>query len=274
MILEQTLTEKFTFLFGKRFADFYEANKNEINYEFVFSCLGNCDTVNDAKAILKTFTGGLGAAGKMPCMTYSLDAKDCKRGSKLAKVKGTVCEGCYGFRGNYNFPAVTTAQESRLNKILKNPYWKEGMICSILIFNQGLGIDENYFRWHDVGDIQNEKHLLDIIYIAKELPMIKFWLPTHEKGIIYKYANEIPVNLIVRLSGDFIGERKDINIYSEKGFLTSAVYRPATKKNPNRGIPADFFKCHASFKESKSSVCGMCRACWNKDVKTVVYRKH
>ena len=40
----------------------------------------------------------LGRAGKMPCPTYNTPAKLCKTGSKLRKVKGSTCEGCYAMK--------------------------------------------------------------------------------------------------------------------------------------------------------------------------------
>ena len=49
---------------------------------------------------------------KMPGLSYSLPAWECQTGSKLRKVKGTPCYGCYALKGNYlRYPAM--------NKILE-----------------------------------------------------------------------------------------------------------------------------------------------------------
>ena len=48
----------------------------------------------------------LGRAGKMPCPTYNTPAKLCKTVSKLRKIKGSTCNGCYAMKGNYLFPSV------------------------------------------------------------------------------------------------------------------------------------------------------------------------
>ena len=48
----------------------------------------------------------LGRANKMPCPTYNTPAKLCKTGSKLRKIKGSTCNGCYAMKGNYLFPSV------------------------------------------------------------------------------------------------------------------------------------------------------------------------
>jgi hypothetical protein len=42
--------------------------------------------------------GDLSATTKMPCKSFNLPAWECKTGSKLAKIPGTVCHGCYYFR--------------------------------------------------------------------------------------------------------------------------------------------------------------------------------
>ena len=42
----------------------------------------------------------------MPCESISLDARQCKTGSKLAKIPGSVCNGCYALKGFYNMPSV------------------------------------------------------------------------------------------------------------------------------------------------------------------------
>ena len=50
--------------------------------------------VKDAKEI----TGSLTRTSKMPGLSYSLPAWECKTGSKLRKIKGSVCASCYALR--------------------------------------------------------------------------------------------------------------------------------------------------------------------------------
>ena len=47
----------------------------------------------------KEITGGLSNPSKMPGKAYSIPASRCNVGSRLAKVKGSVCEGCYALKG-------------------------------------------------------------------------------------------------------------------------------------------------------------------------------
>ena len=46
-------------------------------------------------------TEGFTRTSKMPGLSYSLPAWECKTGSKLRQVKGSVCASCYALKGNY-----------------------------------------------------------------------------------------------------------------------------------------------------------------------------
>ena len=75
--------------------------------------------------------GDLSATTKMPCKSFNLPAWECKTGSKLAKIPGTVCHGCYAMKGNYTrFPSVKKAQYKRLGQLF-NPAWVDAMVSLI-----------------------------------------------------------------------------------------------------------------------------------------------
>ena len=118
---------------------------------------------------------------------------------------------------------------------------------------------ETYFRWHDSGDLQSFQHLLDIVRIAEALPGVSFWLPTKEKALIYKYHDtfgDFPSNLCVRLSAAMVN-----------------IQAPAYSGNTStvHTITAFGVECEAY---KRNNTCGDCRACWDRDVKNVSYRKH
>ena len=58
--------------------------------------------------------GGLSKPSKMPGWAYGIPAKECKTGSKLRKVKDSVCYNCYALKGCYVFKVVQEAQYRRL----------------------------------------------------------------------------------------------------------------------------------------------------------------
>ena len=116
----------------------------------------------------KAITGGLSAPSKMPGPAYNLPAQACITGSKLVKVQGSVCHGCYALKGRYRFPNVQAALNRRL-KSLGHPEWMQ--------------------------------HLKNIFEVCKLTPETSHWLPTREAKFLPLNTDSIPKNLIIRLSG-------------------------------------------------------------------------
>jgi len=204
----------------------------------------------------KKIAHSLSITSKMPCNSYGLPIAQCKTGSKLAKVAGSVCSKCYASKNSYVWKGTINAAQKRLNAI-NDPLWIDAMIK--LIGKSG------YFRWHDSGDIQSVDHFAKICEIAIRMPKTQFWIPTREVGIIKEYAkdNTIPKNLIVRLSAMFIDQKVIIpkSLQSIPNIVTSNVHtiNPIGKE------------CH-SYKNNGE--CGSCRDCWDINVKAVSYKAH
>lgn len=193
-------------------------------------------------------TGGLSKPSKMPGFAYNLPATRCKVGSKLAKVKGSVCHGCYALKGRYRFPNVKEALERRYKQAMTNKDWVFGMVYLINTSNK------KEFRWHDAGDIQSAEHLQRIFQVCELTPGVKHWLPTRESVILSNIqADRVPDNLIIRLSA-------------------SKVDGPAPKSWPWTSTVVTKGKtCPAA---EQNNECKDCRACWDKSVKNVAYGKH
>ena len=193
----------------------------------------------------KKITGGLSKPSKMRGPAYNLPAWACKTGSKLRKVPGSPCYGCYAFKGRYNFSNVQQALQRRL-EALESPLWVEAMVTLIK--------GQEFFRWHDSGDIQSEQHLKNIFEVCKLTPETKHWLPTQEREYL-KDPEAVPANLIIRLSGS------KIDGPSPKAWpwTSSVVTSPEA-----RTCPAP----------EQGNSCGSCRACWDKSTPNVAYGKH
>ena len=198
--------------------------------------------------------GGFSKPSKMPCHSWSISAKDCKMGSKLAKLKTSVCAKCYAMKGFYPTPNVVNALARRFNS-LQNEDWVEAMTVAIS-GTEGSG----YFRWFDSGDIQSLAHLKQIAQIANNLPQIKFWLPTKEYRIVSDFlqGNKLPDNLTIRISGYMIDGPPPVALANRMGVVTSTV----STTSPT---------CPAGNQGNK---CLSCRACWDKNVQNVAYKKH
>jgi len=112
---------------------------------------------------------------KMPGYAYGLPAWECKTGSKLVKVPGSVCSGCYAMKGNYTrFPEIRKSQYKRL-KAIRLPLWVKAMTTKINSYAvKKIGV----FRWHDAGDVQDLRHLAKIFEICRRTPDMQHWMPT------------------------------------------------------------------------------------------------
>ena len=198
------------------------------------------------KKELNKITDGLSKPSKMPGPAYNLPAAACITGSKLAKIKGSVCEGCYALKGRYRFNNVQAALKRRLAAI-ETPEWVDAMVQLIKPHKE--------FRWHDSGDIQSLEHLQNIFRICRRTPETSHWLPTREAHILKRVkVNEVPRNLIIRFSSHMI-DQAPVNFWP----WTSTV------------VTDGQHSCPAS---TQGNSCGSCRQCWNREIKNVSYPKH
>jgi len=197
--------------------------------------------IKEALKITDSFT----KTSKMPGLSYSLPAWECKTGWKLAQVPGTPCFSCYAKKGNYTrYPAIKAAQYRRL-KAIDNPLWVQAMAAKIK--------NQKWFRWHDAGDLQSSEHMQKIIEVCKLTPDTQHWLPTQERQYLPDPA-EVPKNLIIRLSAAKVDGTAG-NAWSHSS--TVVTDGSASCLAPSQG-----------------GKCLDCRACWNKDITNVSYGKH
>ena len=192
----------------------------------------------------KKITGGLSAPSKMPGPAYNLPEQACITGSKLVKIPGSVCHGCYALKGRYRFKNVKDALSRRLASIM-DPRWIEAMVVLI--------DKEPFFRWHDSGDLQSVQHLKNIFEVCNRTPGTQHWLPTREVKFLPLNFDAIPKNLIIRLSGHKIDK-------------AAASFWPwtSTVVTAGRTCPAP----------DQNNECKDCRACWSRDTANVAYGKH
>ena len=194
----------------------------------------------------KEITGSMTRTSKMPGLSYSLPAWECKTGAKLVKVPGSVCAGCYAMKGNYTrYPAIKAAQYKRLASISR-PEWVMAMVIQIK--------RQKYFRWHDAGDIQSPEHLQKIFEVCKLTPKVKHWMPTREAQFLKDIdPAQVPDNLIIRMSSHMI----------DQGPVTFWPHT-STVGSSTRTCPAP----------DQAGKCGDCRSCWNKEIPNIEYGKH
>ena len=195
----------------------------------------------------KEITGGLSKPSKMPGPAYNLPATECITGAKLVQIPGSVCAGCYALKGRYRFSNVRMALARRLES-LKHPRWVDAMVTLIH--------GEPWFRWHDSGDLQGAAHLKNIFEVCKRTPETRHWLPTREAQFLKFLDPEVvPKNLKIVFSDHMNDQARGVTFWP----YTSGV---STKGGVTCPAP------------KQGNQCQSCRACWNRDVKRVIYGKH
>jgi hypothetical protein len=175
----------------------------------------------------------------------------------MAQIEGSICHSCYANKGFYRVYEATIkpAQFARLDSI-NDPLWVSGMVALI-------GKDE-YFRFHDSGDLQSLGHLEKIAAVAQLTPNTKHWLPTREYSIVKDYMSKhgsIPKNLFIRLSA----------MYPDKPVIIPKSLQGIeniTSSNVHTETPIG----NACKAPSQGGACLDCRACWSNEV--ISYSMH
>lgn len=199
---------------------------------------------------------------KMPWLSYSIPAADCNVGSRMAKLSGTVCSGCYALKGSYAWSSTQVALKRRLAAI-DDPRWSAAMIvCIADAARVRLAKHADApFRWHDSGDLQSADHLAAIVEIADALPHVDFWIPTREARLVADYLRDIgpfPANLRVRVSMPLVDGPA-----------------PTFKRFPNVSTVSTFDRdgAHNCPSRFQNGECQSCRACWS-DASWIDYHLH
>ena len=191
---------------------------------------------------------------KMPGKSISLDARECKTGAKLAKVPGSVCEGCYALKRRYTMDNVRNAMAKRL-AFMTSPSFVDDMTAELS------RIRKPHFRWFDSGDVQSVQMACDIVEVCKRTPHLNHWIPTKEPAIWAEALKHVtlPDNAILRVSAPLVDSEPPKSWPN-----TSTVHKDAAAIG------------HACPVKSGKDQCDTynCRACWDKSVPNVSYKHH
>lgn len=221
---------------------------------------------------LREILGGhLGETSKMPGFSFGLPAKkSCPVGSTLLGVPGSTCSGCYGMRGHYLFPVVKDCQDRRLavaqaavaNTKAGNE-WVDAMVEAIYKPKKVIP----WFRWLDTGDIFS-RGFLDLIFsVARRTGQdrepgkkeILHWIPTQQRLFVRDCTP--PANVCIRVSDTMIG-------FDDPPPRNPHIHQSGVRLD---GDHMSGFLCPASKQGNK---CLDCRACWDRKVQKVLYKKH
>lgn len=198
----------------------------------------------------------LSKAGKMPCRSWSLEALiTCPASLNKDGSLVDACKGCYATTGNYRFPNVK-APRAHNKEDWRRKDWVADMVAEL--------DNDRYFRWFDSGDMYDLRLARKMLDVMRLTPHCNHWLPTRMHKFL-KFAKVIEAmdalgNVAVRLSSDSVlGNILDTRL------LNSTII--PTREDATSSMVA----CEAYTREGK---CKSCRACWNKEVKTIAYVAH
>ena len=224
-------------------------------------------TIREAEAI----AGTLGHPSKMPGFSYGISATKCHKGAELRKVPGSVCSTCYALSDWYRTWRPLLQGHARRYAGLWHPRWVDALSSMIAVKCKA---PNNYFRWHDSGDLQGVWHLANIAEVCRRTPTVHHWLPTREYGYVAKYLERgpLPDNLCIRLSAHMIDSEPVLPPELE-GMPVSTVSTVSTLKTGMQIVEGKgSIECRAV--EARENKCGPCRACWDRRVVNVTYPQH
>ena len=152
--------------------------------------------------------------------------------------------------------ALTNRWELVQQSLTVSEPWIVGMVK--IIWNQ------EYFRWHDSGDLQSRQHLLNIIEVARRTPHVKHWIPSREYAMV-KDLGDVPPNLCIRMSGHMVDGPPPTGL----GFPTSTVVTDGT-----HDCPAYAQDGACSGMNENTGQWEDCRKCWDTSNQNTSYPKH
>lgn len=170
-----------------------------------------------------------------------------------------ACSGCYATSGNYRFSNVQAP------RLFNQVAWQDQDFIGKFVESLQ---NERFFRWFDSGDMYHIGLAEKIYQIMLLTPHVKHWLPTRMHKFS-KFASVIAKmqalpNVVVRLSSDSITGEKVKSILTD---TNSTILDQVSLDNVDNSI----FICKAFEQEGK---CLTCKACYDKDVKTIGYVGH
>lgn len=207
---------------------------------------------------------------KMPGGSFSLRAiETCPAGAALAKIPGSVCEGCYARKGRYSMPNVSGAQRERRRILGDSP----GDFVRRMVEEIRESGDRR-FRVHDSGDLFSGWYARAWRDIARALPGVTFWIPTKEWGAgeprisdILSLARE--PNVVMRPSAPMVNDPPP----EVGGLAAGTMVVPPGDEGWARSCGA--MVCPSTLPSSRGG-CeeNGCFTCWDDPGKAVAYVRH
>ena len=172
--------------------------------------------------------------------------------------------GCYCMKGTQAMCKVVAAYVRNLMIYNNDPkdFWEQ---VKFKIKHNPLPL----FRWFDAGDILDYEFFCEMVCLAKEFPNIRFMSFTKKYDIVNEWLatnGDLPNNLNIIFSAWHIGWKVN------NPFDMPVAYVDFKDQTLNPQFPKGITGCPNQ--SDKTITCSMCQKCWNKNVKSVVFKQH
>ena len=125
------------------------------------------------------------------------------------------------------------------------------------------------FRFFDAGDVPDYEFFCGMVELAKEFPKIRFMSFTKKYDIVNEWLatnGDLPNNLNIIFSAWHIGWKVN------NPFDMPVAYVDFKDQTLNPQFPKGITGCPNQ--SDKTITCSMCQKCWNKKIKSVVFKQH
>jgi hypothetical protein len=172
--------------------------------------------------------------------------------------------GCYCMKGRQAMCNVVAAYVRNLMIYNNNhdDFWEQ---VKFKIKHNPLPL----FRWFDAGDILDYEFFCGMVELAKAFPNIRFMSFTKKYDIVNEWLatnGDLPNNLNIIFSAWHIGWKVN------NPFGMPVAYVDFKDQTLNPQFPKGITGCPNQ--SDKTITCSMCQKCWNKKVKSVVFKQH
>jgi hypothetical protein len=172
--------------------------------------------------------------------------------------------GCYCMKGTQAMCKVVAAYLRNLQIYNNDPddFWEQ---VRFKIKHNPLPL----FRWFDAGDILDYEFFCGMVQLANEFPNIRFMSFTKKYDIVNEWLatyGDLPNNLNIIFSAWHIGWKVN------NPFDMPVAYVDFKDQTLNPQFPKGITGCPNQ--SDKTITCSMCQKCWNKKIKSVVFKQH
>lgn len=170
-------------------------------------------------------------------------------------------EKCYARKGTQQIAVVQAAYYRNLRLYNDDPDEFFEQVYYKIKFS-GLPL----VRWFDSGDLPSYDFLERVVELCKRTPTAKHMMFTKKYDLVNQYLDvykTLPDNLNIMFSA----WDKLWDVPNPYGLGVAYVDFDDKRMNPD--FPKNTFVC-----PGKESTCSMCRACWNKKLKAVLFKQH